>query len=83
MKKRSRNVAAPNPEKRGRGRPSLGDTEMLMVRVPGGTLARIDQIAGAGKRAEFVRGAIEREITRRSRSHAARPRRWPVSTATR
>jgi hypothetical protein len=39
---------------------------MLMVRVPGGTLARIDEIAGAGKRAEFVRGAIEREITRRS-----------------
>jgi hypothetical protein len=55
-------------KKRRVGRPSIGGTEQLLVSVIAGTTARIDAVAGAGKRSEFVREAIEREIKRRVRA---------------
>ncbi len=46
------------------GRPPM-NLKPLLVRVPEGTAERIDEIAGANRRGEFVREAIEREIKRR------------------
>lgn len=38
---------------------------MVPVRLPIAMIEAIDALAGAGKRAEFIRAAIEREIKRR------------------
>lgn len=54
-----------HPEKRGRGRPPLGDAVMVPVRLPAAMVDAIDTLAGPGKRAEFIRAAIAREIKRR------------------
>lgn len=48
------------------GRPPMNVKPML-VRLPEGVAERIDEIAGANRRAEFIREAIEREIKRRER----------------
>lgn len=56
-------------EARGRsavGRPKM-DVKPMLVRLPEGVTEQIDAIAGPGKRAEFIRDAVEREIKRRSR----------------
>jgi metal-responsive CopG/Arc/MetJ family transcriptional regulator len=51
-------------ETRGKGRPRL-DLEAVLVRLPQGTCARIDELVGKNKRSEFVRELIERELARR------------------
>ena len=48
------------------GRPKL-DVKPMLVRLPEGMAERIDAIAGAGRRAEFIREALERELARRER----------------
>lgn len=51
------------------GRPPLGEkaehTVMTPVRFPAATLARIEAAAGKGKRAHFIRQAVENELSRR------------------
>lgn len=44
-----------------RGRPALseGDTQIIMVRFPAWLVKELDAVAGAGRRAEFIRGAVE------------------------
>jgi hypothetical protein len=55
------------PEKReGPGRPEM-DVKPTLVRLGSGQAERIDAVAGAGKRAEFIREALERELKRRER----------------
>lgn len=52
------------------GRPPLtkaADTVKTTIRIPRGTLARIEAVSGKGKSAAFIRSAIERELTRRER----------------
>jgi metal-responsive CopG/Arc/MetJ family transcriptional regulator len=49
------------------GRPSLG-VKFTAIRLSPEVLARIDAIMGApGKRSEFIREAVERELERRSK----------------
>lgn len=48
------------------GRPKM-DVKPMLVRLPEGVPEQIDALAGPGKRAEFIRDAVEREIKRRSR----------------
>ncbi len=45
------------------GRPSIG--KFTAVRLPPEMLARIDALTEPGKRAEFIREAVERELKRR------------------
>jgi hypothetical protein len=47
------------------GRPPIG--KFTAVRLSAETLARIDALVEAGKRAEFIREAVERELIRRER----------------
>lgn len=47
------------------GRPPIG--KFTAVRLPPEMLARIDALAPAGRRAEFIREAVERELERRER----------------
>lgn len=59
-------------KKRGRGRPSLGATEAMTLRLPGDLMRRLDSALAEGEaRAAFIRSAIERELRRR------KLRRWP------
>lgn len=41
------------------------DVKPTLVRLPSGMAEQIDKLAGKGKRAEFIREALEREIKRR------------------
>lgn len=45
------------------GRPPIG--KFTAVRLPPEMLSRIDAITGPGKRAEFIRAAVEAELSRR------------------
>lgn len=47
------------------GRPSLG-VIATTVRLPEALLKRIDALAGANRRAQFIREAVENELKRRS-----------------
>lgn len=51
------------------GRPKLG-LVATVVRVKPEILARINEVAGAHRRAEFIREAVERELERRERIEA-------------
>ena len=64
MKKKSQDE---NP-KRAVGRPPLGGAIMVPVRLPAAMVEAIDTLAGPGKRSEFIRAAIAREIARRKAS---------------
>lgn len=64
MRKKSDKVV----QKRRVGRPGIGGTEQMLVSVIAGTMARIDAVAGPGKRSEFVREAIARELARKARA---------------
>jgi hypothetical protein len=45
--------------------------ERMLMRFPAGTIERIDAVRGPLEdRADFVRGAVERELKRRERSAA-------------
>ena len=57
-----------DPKKRGKGRPSLGDTIMVPIRLPAAMIAEIDAVAGPGKRSEFIREAITRELALKCRA---------------
>ena len=46
------------------GRPPLGIVATV-IRLPPELLARIDALAGPGKRADFIRKAVEVELQRR------------------
>ena len=48
------------------GRPSLG-VKFTAIRLSPEVLARIDALAGVGKRSEFIREAVERELERRGK----------------
>ncbi|WP_143004924.1 hypothetical protein [Novosphingobium aromaticivorans] len=48
------------------GRPPLG-VVATVVRLSPDLLARIDALAGPGKRADFIRKAVEAELARRER----------------
>lgn len=49
------------------GRPKINE-EQTPARLPQGTLARVDALLAPGeKRSDFIREAIDREITRRTR----------------
>jgi len=53
------------------GRPPLtkeADTVKTTLRIPRGTLARIEELAGEGQVSSFIREAIARELRRRERS---------------
>lgn len=52
------------------GRPSLG-VKFTAIRLSPDVLARIDALAGVGKRSEFIREAVERELERRSKGAEA------------
>jgi Arc/MetJ-type ribon-helix-helix transcriptional regulator len=47
------------------GRPAIG--RFTAVRLPPEMLARVDALVPAGRRAEFIREAVERELERRER----------------
>jgi hypothetical protein len=47
------------------GRPPIG--KFTAVRLSPEMLARIDEIVGPGKRAAFIRDAVERELARRGK----------------
>lgn len=47
------------------GRPAIG--KFTAVRLSPEMLERIDAFAGPGKRAEFIRAAVEAELARRER----------------
>lgn len=49
------------------GRPSLG-VKFTAIRLSPEVLARIDALAGKGRRSEFIREAVERELERRSKA---------------
>jgi hypothetical protein len=53
-------------EKRGRGRPDTG-VKPTLVRLDEGQPERIDAIKGPGKRAEFIREAVEKELRRQEK----------------
>lgn len=48
------------------GRPQLG-VKPTLVRLPDGVAERIDALAGPGRRAAFIREAVELELERRER----------------
>jgi metal-responsive CopG/Arc/MetJ family transcriptional regulator len=48
------------------GRPSLG-VKYTAIRLSPDVLAKIDALAGVGKRSEFIREAVERELERRGK----------------
>lgn len=48
------------------GRPPLGNVP-TQVRLSQAVMARIDALCGAGRRAEFIREAVEAELKRRER----------------
>ena len=48
------------------GRPAIG--KFTAVRLSPETLARIDALTEPGKRAEFIREAVERELQRREKN---------------
>jgi metal-responsive CopG/Arc/MetJ family transcriptional regulator len=48
------------------GRPSL-KVKPTVVRLPEGLPERIDALVGPHKRAEFIRDAVEKELSRRER----------------
>ena len=48
------------------GRPAIG--KFTAVRLSPEMLARLDAIVGPGKRAEFIRAAVEAELQRREKS---------------
>jgi len=48
------------------GRPPIG--KFTAVRLPPEMLERMDALVGPGKRAQFIREAVERELERRSKS---------------
>lgn len=53
------------------GRPPLNTksaTKPVLVRLTEDVAQRIDELAGPNKRAEFIREAIAREISRRSKA---------------
>lgn len=52
------------------GRPPL-NVKPILVRLPDDVPERIDTIAGKNKRAEFIRGAVLKELERRERAAAA------------
>ena len=50
------------------GRPPLKrdiETKTTLVRLDADTMARVDALAGANRRAEFIREAVDRELERR------------------
>lgn len=49
------------------GRPKM-DVKATVVRLPEGVGERIDALCGKNRRAEFIREAVERELSRRERS---------------
>ena len=49
------------------GRPPLG-VKATLVRLTADALLRIDALVGSGRRAEFIREAVERELKRRERN---------------
>lgn len=49
------------------GRPSLG-VKFTAIRLSPDVLAQIDALAGKGRRSEFIREAVERELERRGNS---------------
>jgi len=52
------------------GRPPLKanvKTKVVLVRLPEDVLAKIDELAGENRRAQFIREAIERELKRRGK----------------
>ena len=51
------------------GRPLL-NVKPILVRLPEGVPDRIDALVGKNKRAEFIREAVELELTRRERDAA-------------
>ena len=51
------------------GRPAL-DIIATVVRLTRDSVVEIDRIAGKNKRAQFIRDAVERELSRRSRKTA-------------
>lgn len=48
------------------GRPPIG--KFTAVRLSDDMLARIDALAAKGKRADFIREAVERELERREKA---------------
>ena len=54
------------------GRPALG-VKATTLRLSEGQGARIDALCGPGKRADFIREAVEAELTRRERDSLSRP----------
>lgn len=48
------------------GRPPIG--KFTAVRLSPEMLERIDALAGPGKRAQFIRDAVERELQRRAKA---------------
>lgn len=48
------------------GRPPMS-VKPMMVRLPEGVPEQIDALVGPGKRAEFIRDAVAKEIKRRLR----------------
>lgn len=59
-------------EKKKRGpKPVHGDR--IMLRLPPALLQRVDRVAGEKLRSDFIREAIDRELTRRERT-AAKPK---------
>lgn len=63
----------PAATKRPVGRVKIND-EQTPARFPEGTLARIDAVLeGKEKRSDFIREAVERELTRRAKLKARPP----------
>ena len=62
------------------GRPPIG--KFTAVRLSAETLARIDAVAATGKRAEFIRAAVDQALTRAEADAAISPapaRQWEMS----
>jgi predicted DNA-binding protein len=56
------------------GRRQIND-EQTIIRLPAGTLDRVDAILGEGEpRAAFLRDAVERELKRRERRPYTKPK---------
>jgi len=53
------------------GRPSIG--KFTAVRLPPETLERIDALVAPGKRAEFIREAVDAELNRREDNQTTEP----------
>lgn len=60
-------------EKRGRGRPATGHDPTLSIRMPVALRERMDAVLEEGEtRADLIRAAVEREISRRLASRYQR-----------